>query len=127
MKAKRKVKRAVKPNRAKLEAKLDAAWSRYVRGRDKSCQKCNGSGSISAHHAFGRRHKATRWDVINGIGLCYPCHINWAHRDPSGFSFWFEQMVGRDQYLRLAEAHNIPVKHTADDLQKMLITLEGLC
>jgi hypothetical protein len=63
---------------------------------------------------------------MNGVGLCYPCHINWSHRDPSGFSYWFEQFIGRDQYLRLAEAHTIPVKHTVDDLAAMLKTIEDL-
>ena len=112
-----------KPNKAKIEKELDKAWSLYVRNRDIFCQKCGGYGSISAHHAFGRRHRATRWDVMNGVGLDFACHIHWAHRDPSGFTEWFRKHIGEDQYNRLAESHNIVVKHTVEDLQAMLKNL----
>lgn len=115
-----------KPNKAMLEKELDVAWSAYVRNRDKVCLKCGSHGSISAHHSFGRRHRATRWDVENGVGLCYPCHIHWAHRDPCGFALWFRGMVGSDQYERLAEAHNMIVKHTVEDLQAMLDNIRSL-
>lgn len=116
-----------KPNKARLEKELDKAWSEYVRGFGRCCQKCGSiSGSISAHHAFGRRHRATRWDVMNGVGLCYPCHIHWAHRDPSGFTEWFKKHIGSDQYDRLAEAHNQIVKHTTEDLTAMLEGIRGL-
>ena len=115
-----------KPNKAKLEKDLDKAWSEYVRARDRICQKCGGSGSISAHHAFGRRHRTTRWDVINGVGLCYPCHIHWAHRDPAGFAVWFENHVGRDQYNRLAGVHNQIVKNNAEDLVSILEGINNL-
>ena len=114
------MKKPKKPNRKKLEKQLDKEWSEYVRNRDRVCQKCGGVSSISSHHAYGRRHRATRWDVINGVGLCYPCHIHWAHRDCAGFADWFRKHVGDDNYERLAEAHNQVVKHTVEDLQNML-------
>ena len=120
------MKKPKKPNKAKLEKLLDKEWSEYVRNRDKVCQKCGSFSSISAHHAFGRRHRAVRWDVVNGVGLCFPCHIRWAHRDPAGFSVWFERRVGADQYARLAEAHNQVVKHSAEDLQQILETIRSL-
>lgn len=113
-------------NKAKLEKELDKAWSLYVRKRDKHCQKCGSSGSISAHHAFGRRHRATRWDVFNGVGLCYPCHIHWAHRDPAGFTEWFKKQVGQDQYERIADAHNQIFKPSNEDLEFMLKTINEL-
>lgn len=122
----KKIKKIKKPSREKLEKMLDKVWSEYVRGRDRRCQKCGGMGALSAHHAFGRRHRATRWDIFNGCGLCYPCHIHWAHRDPCSFAVWFENHVGRAQYARLAEAHNQVVKHTTDDLQRMLNDLKSM-
>ena len=115
-----------KPNRKKLEKELDNEWSTYVRNRDKICKKCSGAGYISAHHAFGRRHHATRFDVVNGVGLCFPCHIHWAHRDPGGFTEWFRVHVGEDQYNRLREAHNQIVKFSVEDLQAMLENIRGL-
>lgn len=121
------MKKEKKLSQSKLEKQLDKVWSEYVRGRDKRCQKCGGSGAVSAHHAFGRRHRATRWDVQNGVSLDYACHIHWAHRDPSGFTEWFRNHIGADQYERLAECHNQIVKHTTDDLRDMLKGLEELC
>ena len=112
--------RIKKPNKKLLEKKLDTEWSAYVRNRDKTCRKCGGNGSISAHHAFGRRHMGTRWDVLNGVGLCYPCHIHWAHRDPSGFSVWFERHIGEADFNDLARKHTEIVKYDADCLQTML-------
>ena len=116
----KKLKKEKKLNKAKLEKLLDKAWSEYVRKRDKVCQKCFGRGHIAPHHAFGRRHHATRWDIYNGIGLCFPCHIHWAHRDPAGFSVWFKKHIGEFQYERLAEVHNQVTKYTVEDLQQML-------
>jgi len=105
---------------------LDVEWSKFIRNRDTHCQKCGGFGAVSAHHAFGRRHLATRWDIFNGVGLCYPCHIHWAHRDPSGFTYWFQNKIPVDQYARLCEAHNSIVKYTPEDLEIMLKTLREL-
>ena len=113
----------MKSKRQKLEKQLDNAWSEYVRSRDKSCRKCFGGGSIAAHHAFGRRHLVTRWDIFNGVGLCYPCHINWAHRDPGGFSVWFRDYVGKEEFERLAITHRQVVKFTVADLELMLEVL----
>lgn len=109
-----------KLNRSGLEKALDKAWSLFVRDRDQECQKCHGKGSVAPHHAFGRRHRATRWDVMNGVGLCFACHIHWAHRDPAGFAEWFRNHVGDDQYNRLAEIHNQAVKHSMEELRSML-------
>lgn len=106
--------------RAKIEKELDAAWSLFVRKRDRVCQFCGSSSTLAAHHAFGRVHRATRFDVCNGVSLCWPCHKFRAHGDPCGFREWFKDYVGVDQYERLAEAHNIPVKHTMEQLQQML-------
>jgi len=114
------MKKPKKISRDKLEKLLDKEWSLYVRNRDKVCQKCGSSSSLSPHHAFGRRHRATRWDVFNGITLCYPCHIHWAHRDAAGFSVWFEKRIGEHQFSRLAEVHNQVVKHTTEELISML-------
>lgn len=114
-------------SKAYLEKQLDIEWSKYIHGRDKVCQKCGGTGGLSAHHAFGRRHMATRWDVNNGTLLCYPHHLHWAHRDCGGYMDWFQKKIGEAQYLRLAEAHNQIVKHSTDDLKTMLEFFRNPC
>jgi 5-methylcytosine-specific restriction endonuclease McrA len=104
----------------RLEKKLDIAWSAFVRRRDRVCQKCGGIGTVAPHHAFGRRHLATRWLPENGIGLCYPCHIHWAHRDPAGFTEWFRNKIGEEKYTQLAMEHNSVVKFDNECLEAML-------
>lgn len=120
------MKRKKKTDRKKIEDALDKAWADYVKRRDKRCQMCASVSILAAHHAFGRVHRATRWDVMNGVTLCWPCHRFRAHGDPSGFSVWFEKHVGQAQYNRLAEAHRGIEKHTKNDLENMLKILKEL-
>lgn len=115
-----KMKKAKAISKDKLEKMLDKEWSKYILNRDKCCQKCGGKSALSPHHAFGRRHRATRWDIYNGVCLCYPCHLHWAHRDCGGFADWFRKHIGNYQYERLSEIHNQVSKHTNEDLQLML-------
>lgn len=110
----------------RLEKTLDLSWSKVVRERDGRCRLCGGNSTLAAHHAFGRTHKSTRWDLENGVALCWPCHKFRAHGDPAGFAVWFEGQVGKDQYARLSEAHNIPALHTEDDLRGILETITSM-
>lgn len=118
---KKVTKKDTKKQKQLLEKKLDKAWSDYVRKRANGvCEKCGGHSTLQAHHAFGRRHHYTRWDVDNGVGLDYACHIHWAHHDPSGFTEWFRKKVGEEKYSRLAEIHNKPFIYDNECLEKML-------
>jgi 5-methylcytosine-specific restriction endonuclease McrA len=87
-----------KVNKSKLKKNLDVLWSMAVKARDKKCQRCGSTGSLSAHHVFGRRHNATRWVLDNGITLCYPCHIHWAHHDVGSFSAWWIDKNGSEKF-----------------------------
>lgn len=52
------------------------SWRREVMERDKfKCQDCGCGGTMSAHHIKRfRDFKELRFDVSNGITLCWPCH-----------------------------------------------------
>lgn len=115
-----------KRDKSAVMKELDKEWSLYVRRRAGRCQKCGGNGQLSAHHAFGRRHLATRWDVMNGVALDYACHIHWAHHDTCSFAEWFRRLIGDAQYNRLSEAHNSIVKLTLEDLERMLEEIKSL-
>ena len=115
-----------KPNKKRIENMLDHAWSEFVHKRDKFCQKCGGRGGLQAHHAFGRRNTATRWDVENGVLLCHPHHHYWAHRDSAGFAWWFANKIGEAQYMRLAEAHVQIYKPSIDELSQKLNALNEM-
>jgi hypothetical protein len=114
------MKKPKKPNRKKLEKELDKAWSEYVRGRDGVCQMCGSSSTLAAHHAFGRVHRATRWDIYCGVAVCWPCHKFRCHGDPAGFTVWFKKHVGDAQFNRLSESHRQIAKFSSDDLERMI-------
>lgn len=64
-----------------LKNKCDKLWSEAVRTRDGACVLCGKTEGLSAHHwihskAQGNLH---RWDVKNGITLCFACHIYKVH------------------------------------------------
>ena len=63
-------------------------WSAAVRTRDGYvCQYCGTpTKKAEAHHIFTRSHKSTKFDLANGITLCWPCH---KYRAVSGdFAYW---------------------------------------
>jgi len=54
---------------------LDSLWSKAVKKRDNNrCALCGSSYMLEAHHVQIRKHKTTRWNIDNGIALCYKCH-----------------------------------------------------
>lgn len=109
-----------KSKRKLLENQLDAAWAKYVKERDGVCMMCGGNGVLAAHHSFGRVHKMTRWDVDNGVALCWPCHQYRAHGDPLGYSAWFKSKFGEEKYDLLERKHNQSITYDLDCLQTML-------
>lgn len=61
---------------------LDSLWSKIIKeiyqGR---CALCGRDGT-AAHHFFGKgSHSAVRWDLHNGLWLCFGCHIRKIHQD----------------------------------------------
>ncbi len=74
------------------DKKLLVLWSLKVReNADFRCELCGKkSGTLNAHHFYGRKNRSTRYWLPNGICLCYSCHkgsVKSAHESPS----WFEK------------------------------------
>jgi hypothetical protein len=69
-----------KPTRKSLLNKLYDLWRTYIYMRDNfTCQKCGrkkGQVKINAHHCVtkGSSGFAGKYDVDNGMVLCYHCH-----------------------------------------------------
>lgn len=82
-----------------MRKKLDRLWFEQIYERDKgTCQRCKRGDTLAGHHIFGKRtYPATRWNLDNGILLCYACHIFFAHSRPEEFRrfliLWFEQRL----------------------------------
>lgn len=67
------------PNKKRHRGNLHYKWSDAVFTRDKnSCQKCGAVDiELHAHHIKSyKENEALRYDIANGITLCYKCH--WA-------------------------------------------------
>lgn len=70
MSKKRRNTKAVGP----CEAYLDQLWSKAVKLKfDHRCVRC-GNPNVQSHHVRGRRRRALRWEIRNGIALCPYCH-----------------------------------------------------
>ena len=63
-----------KPSRETLKNKCDKLWKEIIKsvGRCEWCGREN--GQMHAHHIFGRSRFVLRWDIRNGVCLCFQCH-----------------------------------------------------
>jgi 5-methylcytosine-specific restriction endonuclease McrA len=81
----------------KIDTKLDDKWADRVReiGR---CERCGSKNNLSAHHIIGKTSRATRWDLENGICLCFSCH-RIAHDFPDKFIRWLKTIRDYDSLV----------------------------
>ena len=85
-------KRSKNPRRAliqKLRDQCDKLWSKYIRTRDPKCLYCSREENLQAHHAIVTKGASisTRWNLQNGVTLCYDCHINKYHGNQASLDF----------------------------------------
>lgn len=79
----------MKSETKKIKDELDKYWSLYVRKRDNRCVLCGNYegeiGKLQAHHWIVSRGDSLRYkfDVRNGVALCYGCHIHRIHTNPT--------------------------------------------
>ena len=78
--------------------RLDKIWSKAVVERDgHRCRYCGNNGN-QPHHIFTRRHRSTRWDLDNGITLCWHHHFHLAHGEPEMFREFLMKEIGEKQF-----------------------------
>ena len=72
-------------NLKKLIKKADSLWSQCIRTRDRECVLCGNKNSLQAHHWIVTRNQSNKYkyDLRNGVTLCYGCHIHGVHSNPS--------------------------------------------
>jgi hypothetical protein len=82
-----KEKKKPQSRRKRLIKALDDLMSKQVRERDSCrCRKC-GRERVYHHHIFTKTRLSTRWDISNGVSLCFHCH-RWAHAAAEEFRKW---------------------------------------
>jgi len=79
-----------------LEREALKKWREEVLKRDKvTCQLCKKKPNrIHCHHILPRLIKELKYDVMNGIALCFRCHKvgkNSAHQNSLFFSQWLKK------------------------------------
>lgn len=81
-----------------VKASCDRLWSQIVR-RGGVCERCGcapeAQRGFHAHHVYGRVNHRLRFEVRNGMALCYPCH-NWAENYTLDFAEWFKEVRPED-------------------------------
>ena len=109
--------------RRKLEVQADGLTRTLVLRRDlERCLKCGGEKMLQAAHIFPKgKYPLLRYVLENLLTLCYRDHLEWAHKDPIGFTDWIEaKWPGRIQRLR--ESAALPRKI---DYKELLLVLEA--
>ena len=120
---KTKLRRYGKSARAKLIRQNDILWSKNIRTRDKLCRKCKRAKATQAAHFFSRNNYSVRWDLRNGWGADFYCHILWAHRNPLEFSEWAKEELGKDYGLLRKKARGLS-HYSMKDLEGIKKTLD---
>ena len=77
---------------------LDKLWQALIKARDGYCKRCGSTKRLAGHHIRNKgRYRSTRWDTLNGIALCF-YHHRMAHDDPSEFTDWVMEYMGKTRY-----------------------------
>jgi hypothetical protein len=93
----------------------DWMWSLMVRIRDGfTCKMCGKkTDRAQASHIVGRSNWAVRWDINNGVTLCFYCHRYRIHggemTDEDRIEF-HKKAIGEENYKLLLHNAKIPVK-----------------
>lgn len=100
---------------------LDTLWSKKVRELfGHKCAVC-GASPVQAHHIFTRSYKSTRWNLDNGIALCYRHHFYLEHSKFEEFRDFVINYLGEDKYNEIKELSKQIVK---PDLEEIKTSLE---
>ena len=114
-----------KPKKVKITTKtLDKLWRMAVKKlAGDECEYCGATKYLNAHHVFGRRNFAVRWEINNGVSLCAKHHTFSnefsAHQTPTRFKDWIIEKRGQDWYDELNKQANT-VKPNREEIEKKL-------
>jgi hypothetical protein len=64
------------PSKRTLKGKADILWSKIIRNKAGNvCEWCGRtSGKMDAHHVKGKPNGTLRYELRNGVCLCFNCH-----------------------------------------------------
>ena len=92
----------------------DKLWSKLVRERDRECRavdkktgkRCSRRPpyKLEAHHVMPRGRSMTRYDLSNGLTLCFIHHSSGddsVHKSPEGSKKFCIRIIGAKEYRKL--------------------------
>ena len=97
-------------DKKKIRNENDKLFSLIVKKRDNfTCQRCGKPGD-QVHHIFGRGY-AVRWNLDNGVCLCFTDHILGAHsksiKRVNEFHDWVRDFLGERYNILNAESNKV--------------------
>lgn len=107
---------------------LDTLWSEAVKLRAKyRCEYCGAAGIkaggntwLNSCHIVGRRFRGLRWDIENGMSLCYVHHHAYDSHLPQHEDIR-KEVIGEDRIKRLLEKkHPIAKYQDYEEIEKIL-------
>lgn len=106
------------PKKKLLERECLDLWSKCVRERDKVCRNCGSDEHLSAHHIRSVTHHSTKFNISNGLTLCWrKCHFL-QKCNPERFQDMVINIIGDEEYARLKAMSLTDIqKHTVYDLE----------
>ena len=112
---------AKKPSRKSLVTKGDKLWAQIIKARAEGrCELCHGEGRDS-HHIQGRSPQVLRWNLDNGIFLCFRCHRLGVHSPASDTQAKFREKIiflrGEVVMANLARLLHSSIKVTTAELK----------
>ena len=80
---------------------LDRLFAKYIKLRDKVCQRCGCySKNLQASHFHSRRKKSVRWDEDNVCLLCFGDHI-YLDGNPIEHTAFMLKRLGQEKFDNL--------------------------
>ena len=76
----------------------DSRFSKLIINRDKKCLRCGSTSMLSCSHFYGRANYATRFEPMNCITLCIPCHQEWESKKETDYKDFMIEWLGEIKF-----------------------------
>lgn len=117
-----------KQSKTQLKKKLDKEFGRIIcsRGRCARCGRGAEEVTLQCSHIIGRTNHAVRWDIDNGVCLCYRCHIHWWHKEPLEAQEWVKEYLGEMKLEALKARARATKQWELWEMEHYLKMLQGI-
>jgi hypothetical protein len=92
----------------------DNKFSKFIINRDKKCLRCGSTKMLSCSHFHGRSNWATRFEPLNCVTLCIPCHEIMESKKKEGMEYhqFMFTYLGTNQFTVLTHISKMDISKT---------------